>query len=79
MSSKISFVCLASVLALFASLTKQVQSQEQKEKDEAAFVAQTPTIGDTLPSLSVYDHTGKTFTTDSLRGHYTVLTFGCLT
>ncbi len=37
-----------------------------------------PQIGDPLPDVSAYDADGKPFKLRSLKGHYTVLTFGCL-
>lgn len=40
---------------------------------------QLPKIGAMLPSLKVVDEQGKVFSTDTLRGSYTVLVFGCLT
>ncbi len=36
-------------------------------------------IGKTLPSVNIFDDQGKEFSTASLKGSYTVLTFGCLT
>lgn len=38
-----------------------------------------PSGGDLLPSVRVYDEAGQPFSTDQLRGQYTVLVFGCLT
>ncbi|MDA1230048.1 MAG: hypothetical protein O2856_04675 [Planctomycetota bacterium] len=38
-----------------------------------------PTAGTSLPSVSILDETGESFSTDQLRGQYTVLVFGCLT
>jgi cytochrome oxidase Cu insertion factor (SCO1/SenC/PrrC family) len=46
---------------------------------EEDFVKMKPTLGDTIPDLTVYDSAGKEVKTSSLRGHYTVLVFGCLT
>ena len=43
------------------------------------FEKSKPAVGDRLPTVSVYDPDGNKFETDSLRGSYTVLTFGCLT
>jgi hypothetical protein len=48
-------------------------------KKEAAFIKSHPKVGDTLPSVTVYTPDGQPFNTGDLRGHYTVLTFGCLT
>ncbi len=38
-----------------------------------------PQIGDPLPDVKGFDAGGKEFNLRSLKGHYTVLTFGCLT
>lgn len=38
-----------------------------------------PQVGTTLPSVTVFDERGEPFSTDRLRGHYSVLVFGCLT
>jgi hypothetical protein len=46
---------------------------------EADFVKEKPTLGDPLPELTVYAPDGSEVSTARLRGHYTVLTFGCLT
>ena len=51
----------------------------QGGKEDPEWVKQSPTIGDALPDLTVYTADGKEFKTSSLRGHYTVLDFGCLT
>ena len=67
---------LLGVLAT-ALLAGPVSAQGGKEDPE--WVKQSPTIGDPLPDLTVYTADGKEFKTSSLRGHYTVLDFGCLT
>jgi cytochrome oxidase Cu insertion factor (SCO1/SenC/PrrC family) len=72
------------ILALFgftfavAVLPVTTSAQEPK-KSEEEFVAESPTLGDAIPDVTVYDSHGKEVKTSSLRGHYTVLTFGCLT
>lgn len=38
-----------------------------------------PLQGKALPSVKVLDEDGQVFSTESLRGNYTVLVFGCLT
>ena len=38
-----------------------------------------PEVGSMLPDVSVFDDDGNAFSTKSLRGHYSVLVFGCLT
>ena len=51
----------------------------QSGKEDPEWVKKSPTIGEALPDLTVYTADGKEFKTSSLRGHYTVLAFGCLT
>lgn len=36
-------------------------------------------VGMKMPSVKIFDDQGKEFNTSSLKGSYTVLTFGCLT
>lgn len=43
------------------------------------FDRQAPQIGDPLPDAAGLDSDGNEFQLQSLKGHYTVLTFGCLT
>jgi cytochrome oxidase Cu insertion factor (SCO1/SenC/PrrC family) len=52
---------------------------QQKKKSDEDFAKEKPTIGDTLPDLTVYSPDGKEVKTSSLRGQHVVLTFGCLT
>jgi cytochrome oxidase Cu insertion factor (SCO1/SenC/PrrC family) len=59
-------------------LPAEVRAQKSRKKDEN-FVVANPTVGDLLPELTVYTPDGKEFKTANLRGHHTVLTFGCLT
>ena len=68
----------SAAVALVAALAAPVAAQKEKRSDEE-FVQDRPTIGDPLPDLTVYSPDGKEFKTSELRGHYTVLTFGCLT
>jgi cytochrome oxidase Cu insertion factor (SCO1/SenC/PrrC family) len=71
-----SFV-VALVLAI-ATLPAEVGAQRNRKKEEE-FVKAQPAVGDSLPELTVFTPDGKPFQTADLRGHYTVLTFGCLT
>jgi len=52
------------------SATSQVSS---------GFERSAPDVGDPLPDVSGYDADGKEFKLSSLKGHYSVLVFGCLT
>ena len=38
-----------------------------------------PKVGDALPDVVAFDADGKEFSLKALRGHYSVLVFGCLT
>lgn len=51
----------------------------QREKKDEEFLKEKPVLGEMFPQLSVYTPDGKEFRTGDLRGHYTVVTFGCLT
>ncbi len=51
----------------------------QREKKDEDFLKEKPMVGESLPDVTVYSPDGKEFKTADLRGHYTVLTFGCLT
>ena len=64
-------------LAIVAIPT-DVQAQKMQEREED-FLRSKPLIGDKLPDLTVYSPDGTPLQTSELHGHYTVLTFGCLT
>jgi cytochrome oxidase Cu insertion factor (SCO1/SenC/PrrC family) len=66
------------LITLTAAIPALASAQQQKRND-ADFVKEKPAIGEVLPEVSVYSPDGKEFRTSDLRGHYTVLTFGCLT
>ena len=70
------FVLAGLIVAVAVSSTVGQPRREQKEED---FLKGKPVIGDTLPDLTVYSPDGKEVKTSQLRGHYAVLTFGCLT
>jgi cytochrome oxidase Cu insertion factor (SCO1/SenC/PrrC family) len=63
---------------LLACLALPATAQKDRKSDED-FVMEKPAVGELLPDVTVYDPDGKEFKTTDLRGHYTVLTFGCLT
>jgi cytochrome oxidase Cu insertion factor (SCO1/SenC/PrrC family) len=67
------------VLAILAAAMPALASAQQQKRSDADFIKEKPAIGDALPDVSVYSPDGKTVKTSDLRGHYTVLTFGCLT
>jgi hypothetical protein len=43
------------------------------------FEQRSPAVGSPLPELSLLDANGAKFPMSALRGHYSVLVFGCLT
>lgn len=59
-------------------LTADAVAQRSAKKD-ADFVLASPAVGEEIPEVSVYLPDGSPFSTSQLRGHYTVLVFGCLT
>ena len=44
-----------------------------------SFDRKSPAVGEQLPDLKAYNAAGETIRLGELRGHYTVLVFGCLT
>ena len=40
---------------------------------------QMPAVGSELPAVTLFNEAGEQFSTNSLRGQYSVLIFGCLT
>ena len=64
--------------ALFA-VAGLAPAQGRKMRSEEDWAKVKPAVGETIPDVTVYDPSGKEFKTSALRGHYTVLTFGCLT
>ncbi len=70
------------IAAMFATVSPQSHAQRRgmgmidREKE---FLQSTPLIGDELPNVEIYSADGTPFRTADLRGHYSVLTFGCLT
>jgi cytochrome oxidase Cu insertion factor (SCO1/SenC/PrrC family) len=64
-------------VAAFAALAPAPPRRDANPDEQ--FVRDRPTLGDPLPNLTVYTPDGTEVKTADLRGHYTVLTFGCLT
>ena len=67
------------IALLVAFLPALAWAQPRKKASEEDFVKEKPAVGDPFPDLVVYDPDGKEVKSSSFRGHYTVLTFGCLT
>ena len=64
-------ICVACIPAAFG--------QQRMQEREEEFMAQKPLVGEPLPDLTVLNSDGTPFRTADLNGHYTVLTFGCMT
>jgi cytochrome oxidase Cu insertion factor (SCO1/SenC/PrrC family) len=73
-----SFPWLAIALVVLVT-SSQLSVAQERQRDEAQFVKERPAVGETVPDVTVYDIQGQPLKTSSLRGHYSVLTFGCLT
>lgn len=50
-----------------------------RERVVRQFQEKAPKIGEALPDVEAFDADGKPFRLGSLKGHYSVLVFGCLT
>lgn len=67
------------VLGLIVSPVGASAQAQRMQQREQAFLKEKPRVGEQLPNVTVYSADGTPFNTAGLRGHYTVLTFGCLT
>jgi cytochrome oxidase Cu insertion factor (SCO1/SenC/PrrC family) len=70
--------CFLALSLVAILLPAQASAQRSKKKDQD-FIKTAPVVGDSLPVVEVHTPDGKPFSTSELRGHYTVLVFGCLT
>ena len=50
-----------------------------KDKSPHKFERAAPAVGEPLPAIRIHDASGQPFELTSLRGHHSVLVFGCLT
>jgi hypothetical protein len=50
-----------------------------RERVNSSFDRTSPSIGEMIPDVAGYDAQGKQVRLRDLRGHHTVLVFGCLT
>lgn len=68
------------ILTITSMLVPSADAQRRNLKSrEAEFMSTPPPVGDPLPEVEVFDIDGRPFSTASIKGHYSVLTFGCLT
>ena len=58
---------------------QQRSSFSGRQAMQQRFDRAAPELGSAFPDLRAYDDEGKEFAFNTLRGHYTVLVFGCLT
>lgn len=70
---------LIAVVLFLAVVPLGAQAQQRMQEREQEFLETKPLIGESLPEVTIYSLDGSPFETSDLRGHYTVLTFGCLT
>lgn len=59
--------------------TETLWAQQRMQEREEEFLTLQPLVGEELPDVTIYNADGTPFKTTDLRGHYTVLTFGCMT
>lgn len=62
-----------------AAMPVSMLAQQRMQEREQEFQRLAPLIGEPLPDVTVYASDGSPFRTSDLKGHFTVLTFGCLT
>lgn len=72
------FASLCVLTLAFVAWPSDIQAQKMQEREEE-FLKAKPLVDDPLPDVTVYSPDGTAFKTADVRGHYTVLTFGCLT
>lgn len=65
--------------ALMLTCALHTQAQQRLQEREEEFLKARPLVDDPLPDVTISTPDGTPFKTGDLRGHYTVLTFGCLT
>lgn len=77
------YLCFAWSLCLLApDATAQPaanQTGSPRQHVNGAFDRNAPQVGQPLPDIDLLDASGNKFNLSALRGHYTVLVFGCLT
>lgn len=67
------------LISLVIAVLPSVSSAQRQKSSDEDFVKEKPAVGEQFPDLVVYSVDGKEVPTSSLRGHYSVVTFGCLT
>lgn len=67
------------VVAVVLCIWMTESAAQRMQQREQQFLKAAPRVGEPVPDVTVYLPDGEPFQTANLRGHYTVLTFGCLT
>lgn len=68
------FACTLLLTAVLANPSIYAQPTQRGRSN-----SRLPKVGTILPELIVFDGNGNEFSTKTLREHYSVLVFGCLT
>ena len=63
----------------FFGASPPLPGERGAERVRRIFDETSPAIGEPLPDLTCYDANGNEFKVAGLKGHHTVLLFGCLT
>jgi len=74
--------CLsASSIAFAQTVGASPPTRDETPRDRVVriFDEVSPALGEPLPDVTIYDARGAQFALRDLRGHYSVLLFGCLT
>jgi hypothetical protein len=69
-------LAVISLLGVAPAVDERPQRRQEREEE---FMQAKPVVGDALPEVSVHRSDGRVLNTSDLIGHFTVLTFGCLT
>ena len=68
---------IVSGLLLMAAFPGAIQAQRRGNNPE--FERNSPAVGERLPDITVFDANGDEFPLRSIKDHYSVVVFGCLT
>ena len=73
-----SFRSLLAAVSLACLIAGSAQGQPSRPASRGPG-GELPAVGSPLPVVTLYDEQGQEFSTAGLRGHHSVLVFGCLT
>ena len=75
----VSWLLCSSVFAQGFGASPPLPGERGGERVRRIFDETSPDVGALLPDVTCYDADGKEFRLARLKGHHTVLLFGCLT